>query len=85
MHAPFLLRALVVSGVCLAASLAEAQPLSTFRWQLQPYCNVVTVNVTQQGAVYTMDGYDDQCGAARRSSGSAHRIRMAPSVSAGTS
>ena len=35
-----------------------------FRWQLQPFCNVVTVNVTQQGAVYTVDGYDDQCGAA---------------------
>ena len=28
---------------------------------MQPFCNVVTVNVIQQGAVYTMDGYDDQC------------------------
>ncbi len=44
----------------------EAQPLGTFTWQLQPFCNVVTVNVTQQGGVYTMDGYDDQCGATRR-------------------
>lgn len=50
----------------LTARAAEAQPLGTFSWQLQPFCNVVTVNVTQQGAVYTMDGYDDQCGAARR-------------------
>lgn len=50
----------------LAARAVEAQPLGTFTWQLQPFCNVVTVNVTQQGAVYTMDGYDDQCGAARR-------------------
>ncbi len=50
----------------LTAVAAVAQPIGTFRWQLQPFCNVVTVNVTQQGAVYTMDGYDDQCGAARR-------------------
>jgi len=57
---------LVVAAVSLAASGAEAQPLGTFTWQLQPFCNVVTVNVMQQGAVYTMDGYDDQCGAARR-------------------
>ncbi len=49
----------------LPGSLA-AQPLGTFTWQLQPFCNVVTVNLTQQGAVYTMDGFDDQCGAAQR-------------------
>ena len=40
-------------GCGLIASTAEAQSLGTFRWQLQPFCNVVTVNVTQQGAVYT--------------------------------
>ncbi len=44
----------------------EAQSLGTFRWQLQPYCNVVTVQVEQRGAVYTLDGFDDQCGAAQR-------------------
>jgi len=66
MHTRSLFSVLVVAAVGLTASRAEAQPLGTFRWQLQPYCNVVTVNVTQQGAVYTMDGYDDQCGAARR-------------------
>ena len=49
-----------------AASSADAQALGTFTWQLQPYCNVVTVNVIQQGAVYTIDGYDDQCGAPQR-------------------
>ena len=50
----------------MPAASANAQSLGTFRWQLQPFCNVVTVNVTQQGAVYTADGYDDQCGAAQR-------------------
>ena len=48
------------------ALLAQGTPLGTFRWQLQPFCNVVTVNVIQQGAVYTVDGHDDQCGAPQR-------------------
>ena len=48
------------------APLAHAQSLGTFKWQLQPYCNVVTVNVTGAGGVYTIDGYDDQCGAPTR-------------------
>jgi hypothetical protein len=60
-----------VAAVAMLAMLpvhrpVDAQTLGTFRWQLQPYCNVVTVNVTQSGAVYTLDGYDDQCGAPTR-------------------
>jgi hypothetical protein len=43
---------------------ARAQSIGTFRWQLQPYCNLVTLSVTQAGGVYTVDGFDDQCGAA---------------------
>lgn len=45
-----------------SAASALAQPLGTFRWQLQPYCNVITVNVTQQGGIYVLDGTDDRCG-----------------------
>ncbi len=41
---------------------ATAQPLGTFRWQVQPFCNVVTVAITQNGAVYRLEGTDDQCG-----------------------
>lgn len=44
-------------------SMAEAQAIGTFRWQLQPYCNVVTLTLTQNGSIYTLDGTDDQCGA----------------------
>ena len=62
--APTALMAGVASLLAIAA--AEAQPLGTFTWQLQPFCNVVTLNLTQQGAVYTMDGFDDQCGAPER-------------------
>jgi hypothetical protein len=59
---PFL--AVTCAGPLL--SPAAAQSIGTFRWQLQPFCNVVTVSVTQNGAIYTLDGYDDQCGAPQR-------------------
>ncbi len=58
------LRAL--AGALLACTAfapgVAAQPLGTFRWQLQPFCNVVTVAVTQNGAVFRLEGTDDQCG-----------------------
>ncbi len=53
-------------GVLLLPFTAGAQPIGTFSWQLQPFCNRVTVNVTQNGGIYTADGYDDQCGAPQR-------------------
>ncbi|MGD9906332.1 MAG: tail fiber domain-containing protein [Vicinamibacterales bacterium] len=56
----------VLAGVFwLFASLATettAQPIGTFRWQVRPFCNVVTVAVTQNGAIYRLEGTDDQCG-----------------------
>jgi hypothetical protein len=61
MHAHRLVAMLAIAGA-LPAAPALAQPLGTFRWQLQPYCNIVTVNVTQQGGIYTLDGTDDRCG-----------------------
>jgi hypothetical protein len=57
-----------VVGVVFTAALADAQPLGTFRWQLSPYCNVVTLQVTQTASVYTLDGFDDLCGAPTRAS-----------------
>ncbi len=63
-----LIGVMMAGAVMVAAGAApgEAQSLGTFRWQLQPYCNVVTVQVEQRGAVYTLDGFDDQCGASQR-------------------
>ncbi len=55
----------VLAVVVLLAGIggtAFAQPLGTFRWQLQPFCNVITVAITQNGAVYRLEGSDDQCG-----------------------
>ncbi len=56
----------VVGGVALvvSAGVAQGQTLGTFRWQLQPYCNVLTLTVTQVGGVYRAEGADDRCGGA---------------------
>lgn len=45
-----------------------AQSLGTFRWQLRPYCTVITVAVVQQGGQYLLDGTADECGGASRAS-----------------
>ena len=54
-----------LGGLLLSANVSvSAQPLGVFRWQLQPYCNVVSLTITQSGGIYTLDGTDDQCGTA---------------------
>lgn len=67
---PSIVRALPLAlvGVAALASGAQAQTIGTFRWQQQPYCNVITLNVVQQGAVYQVDGFDDQCDAGTHAS-----------------
>lgn len=56
-----------VFGVTIgAARPAEAQSLGVFSWQVQPYCNRITGVVTQVAGVYTLDAFDDACGAAQR-------------------
>lgn len=55
---------LVVAAALTLPASSRAQSLGTYSWQLAPYCNVVTVNVTQTGSTYTLDGYDTQCGGA---------------------
>lgn len=59
--------AVIIPGT---AAVAAAQTVGTFRWQQQPYCNVLTLTVTQNGGIYHLDGFDDQCGAAVRASAS---------------
>jgi len=56
------MRTALLALICLVPALAGAQPLGTFRWRTEPYCNVVTVTVTQTDGVYTLDGFDEQCG-----------------------
>ncbi len=63
----FAATALVIT-TCLVSSAvsAQAQPVGTFRWQQQPYCNVFTLAVVQNGGIYTLDGTDNGCGVAGR-------------------
>ena len=56
---------LVIASHAIMPVAAEAQSLGAFRWQLQPYCNVLTLTVTQSGGAYRLEGTDDQCGSAR--------------------
>lgn len=62
--------AAIVAALGLALSgTASAQVLGTFPWQMQPYCNVVTLTLTSTPAGgWTLDGSDDQCGATNRAS-----------------
>lgn len=55
--------ALVMTGLVLGWTRADAQVVGTFTWQTQPYCNKVSVTVVQQGGVYQLVGTDDLCGA----------------------
>lgn len=52
--------------VALAATDASAQVFGTFKWQMQPYCNTVTLTLTSVAGRLTVDGVDDLCGAARQ-------------------
>ncbi len=65
---PLVFAASVLLSGLASPPLAGAQPLGTFRWQLQPYCTVLTVSVVQQGGHYLLDGTADECGAATRAS-----------------
>ena len=56
----------LVGAFVAFSSTGFAQSLGTYSWQLQPFCNVVSVTVVQQGSVYLLDGFDDQCGAGER-------------------
>lgn len=57
-----MLRTVAVAALALLPALASAQTLGTFRWNTAPYCNVLTVTVTQVGSAYTIDGFEEQCG-----------------------
>lgn len=46
----------------MLASGAEAQTIGTFKWQTEPFCNVLTLTVIQQGAGFQLVGSDDLCG-----------------------
>jgi hypothetical protein len=52
-------RSLILVVTWALGGAASAQELGTFRWQLPPHCNVLTMTVEQRGATYRLDGTDD--------------------------
>ncbi len=55
-------------AMLVAAAPAAAQVFGTFAWQMQPYCNVVSLTLVNTPAGFTLHGTDDQCGAANKAS-----------------
>jgi hypothetical protein len=56
---------LVLVGLGTASAQAVIGPVP---WQMQPYCNIVTLTLMSTPAGFTLDGTDDQCGAANKAS-----------------
>lgn len=54
------LLALPLAGL-VAPVDAVAQSLGTFYWRLDPYCNTLVLSVVQEGPVFRLQGYEDQC------------------------
>lgn len=73
---------LVALCVVLYATTASAQVFGTLSWQMQPYCNVVTMTLTVAPTGFALEGYDNQCGAATRGSATGHVV-LNPNGSAG--
>jgi hypothetical protein len=51
---------------------------------LQPYCNVLTLGVTKSSGIYTLDGYDDQCGDGTRTPATGTAVLNPDGTIAGT-
>ncbi len=66
--------ALLIAIIVGPVTEASAQVIGTFRWQLAPSCNVVTLTVEQRDSGFLLTGFDDQCGAPVRAAatGTAH-------------
>jgi Chaperone of endosialidase len=58
--------ACLLSGALFLPLSAAAQVVGPFTWQLQPYCNVITLSATSDGPGFRLEGFDDQCGSGRR-------------------
>jgi hypothetical protein len=66
---PFLRQGLAALLVLAGTSAASAQAvIGPVPWQMQPYCNIVTLTLVSTPAGFTLDGTDDQCGAANKAS-----------------
>lgn len=61
----------VFAALCFtlsAASSASAQVFGTFAWQMQPYCNIISLTLSSSPAGFVLEGTDNQCGAVDKAS-----------------
>jgi len=68
----FILATTAVLSLLLPVS-ASAQVFGTFTWQMEPYCNRITLTLSSTTAGFTVDGKDDLCGA---NTGSAYGVAV---------
>ncbi|MFN2446514.1 MAG: hypothetical protein ABR606_13140 [Vicinamibacterales bacterium] len=54
----------VLPALMVLSAPVHAQVIGSFSWQMQPFCNVVTLRVIQQGGLYQLIGTDNLCGGA---------------------
>lgn len=71
MHRRF---ALIVLALCLWPRASAAQVFGTFAWQMQPYCNTLTLTLTSTPTGFSLSGYDDMCGGNPRSTASGQAV-----------
>lgn len=53
---------LALFATLAAATPVDAQVIGLFKWRTAPFCNVINVTVTKVGPVFTLDGFEEQCG-----------------------
>lgn len=58
--------ACVAIGAGVAPTGASAQVLGTFTWQMQPFCNRVTLTLSSTPGGFVAAGTDDLCGAPKK-------------------
>lgn len=58
----YVVAAVAMACALVAPQMASGQTLGTFVWQMAPYCNVLTLSVTVDGAAYRLTGFDNACG-----------------------
>ena len=52
----------LLAATFAVAAPVNAQTIGTFRWNVAPFCSVLNMTVVQEGGVFTLTGFEEQCG-----------------------
>lgn len=67
----------------LSTGTASAQVFGTFSWRMAPFCNVVTLTITQVPSGFSIDGTDNQCGVGGKLSAATGQATLNPDGTVG--